>query len=371
MTGQERVNRMFRRQDHDRVPRHESFWAETIERWQKEGLTGDARTVLDMLQTDFHQLCWLWPTAFPGEDEIVSQDEQTKVVRDAQGKLVRYWKAKSGTPEHLGFECDSREKWETIFKPALLNSGLQVDPEAAKRNFAIGRKKGRWCFMAGVEGFEETRSLMGDEITMIAMAEDPDWVRDVSKTFADVMIRNLDACMATGIAPDGLWIYGDMAFNHATMCSPKMYRELIWPDHKRLADWAHVHNMKFIFHTDGDVNGVMDLYVEAGFDCLQPLEAKANMDEIRQRPGVFWQHQRHGDGGEQPRSDRAGDRLEVCCGEIDARVHLPLGPLRAPAGELGNVSIHHGLRQPARKLLDRSGLPDEESRWPRRTCLRS
>jgi uroporphyrinogen-III decarboxylase len=39
--------------------------------------------------------------------------------------------------------------------------------------------------------------------------------------------------------------------------------------------------MKFIYHTDGEVRGVLDLYVAAGFDCFQPIEAKANMD-IRQ-----------------------------------------------------------------------------------------
>src|SRR6185295_13511384 len=33
-----------------------------------------------------------------------------------------------------------------------------------------------------------------------------------------------------------------------------------------------------IFHTDGDVRGVLDLYIAAGCDCLQPLEAKASMD---------------------------------------------------------------------------------------------
>jgi uroporphyrinogen decarboxylase len=200
------------------------------------------------------------------------------VIRDGQGKLVRYWKEKSGTPEHLGFECDSRQAWEERFKPALLDTGLQLDPEAVKRNYRAGRAKRRWVHLCGVEGFEETRSLMGDEITLIAMAEDPEWVRDVSRTFTDQVLRNFDACMATGIQPDGLWIYGDMAFNHSTMCSPQMYRELIWPDHKRMADWAHAHNMKFIYHTDGDVNAVVDLYLDAGFDCLQPLEAKANMD---------------------------------------------------------------------------------------------
>jgi uroporphyrinogen decarboxylase len=119
---------------------------------------------------------------------------------------------------------------------------------------------------------------MGDEITLMAMAEDPEWIIDVSRTFTDIMLQNLDLAMSTGIEPDGLWIYGDMAFKTATMCSPAMYRELIWPDHKRLADWAHARGMKFIYHTDGNVNGVMDLYLQAGFDCLQPLEAKASMD---------------------------------------------------------------------------------------------
>lgn len=278
LDGRERVRRMFERRDHDRVPRHESFWSDTIERWQREGLLGDRQTVLDLLGSDFHSLCWIWPKAFPGEERLVWQDHETRVIRDENGKLVRYWKGRMGTPEHLGFECDSREKWEHVFKPALLDGGLQCDPNAIARSYRQGRRDGKWCHLTAAESFEETRSLMGDETTLIAMADDPDWVVDVSRTFTDVVLRNLDAVMSTGIQPDGLWVYGDMAFKTATMCSPSMYRELIWPDHKRLADWAHVHRMKLIYHTDGDVNGVIDLYRQAGFDCLQPLEVKANMD---------------------------------------------------------------------------------------------
>jgi len=100
----------------------------------------------------------------------------------------------------------------------------------------------------------------------------------VSRTHMDLTLRDLQAAIDAGCKPDGVWMYGDMAFRTATMCSPAMYRELIWPDHKRMADWAHANGMKVIFHTDGDVNGVVDLYVQAGFDCLQPLEAKAGMD---------------------------------------------------------------------------------------------
>jgi len=230
------------------------------------------------LGSDFSQLCWLWPQCFPGSEKVITSDPETRVVRDGQGKLVRYWRNKSGTPEHLGFDCDSRGKWEQEYEPALLQAGLQIDPEEVKRKYRRARERGQWCHLTGVESFEETRSLMGDEITLMAMVEEPEWVRDVSQVFTTQMLRNLDAAMATSIEPDGLWIYGDMAFKTTTMCSPQMYKELFWPDHKRLADWAHAHNMKFIYHTDGNINGVMDLYIAAGFDCVQPLEVKASMD---------------------------------------------------------------------------------------------
>lgn len=288
MTSRERVAAMFERRDHDRVPRHESFWGETIERWKAGGHIVDTADAFRRLGSDFHGIQWLWPQCFPGREVILEEDEQTRVVRDGQGKTVRYWKHRQGTPEHLGFDCDSPRKWHEVYKPALLRTGLQNDPAAVVRAYRHGRELNKWTHLTGVEPFEETRSLMGDEITAIAMAEDPEWVRDVAVTFTDHLLMNFDALMATGIQPDGLWIYGDMAYNHATFCSPAMYRDLIWPEHKRLADWAHAHRMKFIYHTDGRVTDVMDLWVEAGFDCFQPIEAKAGMDIRELLP-------RHGD----------------------------------------------------------------------------
>jgi uroporphyrinogen decarboxylase len=278
LSSRERVNRMFARADQDRIPRHESFWGETITRWQNEGLQGDAGTVLEMLGNDFQGLCWSWPAPFPGQSEVVSEDETTRVIKDAFGATARFWKGRSGTPEHIGFECDSADVWFNRFKPAMLSTPIQVNPEASKATYERARERGLWTHLTGTEGFEATRKLLGDEISLEAFALEPEWIADVSRTHTDMVLRDFEAILATGIEPDGVWIYGDMAYKNATMCSPKMYRELIWPDHKRMADWAHERGMKFIYHTDGDVNGVMDLYLEAGFDCLQPLEAKASMD---------------------------------------------------------------------------------------------
>lgn len=281
MTGRERVNRMFARQDQDRVPRCDAFWSETIVRWQREGLQWDQADVLRLLETDFQTLCWSWPAPFPGQREVLAMDADTETVRDAWGAIVRVWKARSGTPEHLGFGCDSRASWETIYRPALLNAPLQINRQLALLRYREGRALGQWTHLTGVEGFEALRKLIGDVTCLVAMIEDPDWIQDIVHVHTDVVLRSFDRLLAEGIEPDGLWIYGDMAYNHATMCSPDMYRALVWPTHKRMADWAHARGMHVIYHTDGRVSSVLDLYINAGFECLQPIEAKAGMD-IRQ-----------------------------------------------------------------------------------------
>jgi uroporphyrinogen decarboxylase len=296
----ERVDRMFERRDHDRVPRQDTYWAETIERWQREGLDGDSQTVLDLLEYDFHGVGGSWPAPFPGKTVTVEETDDTHAYIDDWGATVRYWKAKSGTPEHVAFGCRNRDCWENAYKPAYENYSWKINADATRNSYAEGRKLGKWCFLTALESFESTRRLMGDETTWIALAEDPEWVVDVSRVYTSTVIQGLDAVMQTGVEPDGLWIYGDMAFNHAPVCSPKMYRETLWHDHYRLAEWGHAHGMKVIFHTDGNVNPMIEHYIDAGFDCLQPLEAKAAMDVRRLCP-------------------QYGDRL-ACFGNIDVMV---------------------------------------------------
>ncbi len=284
LTSRQRVHRMFQRQDLDRIPRHDSFWSDTIRRWQGEGLQGDRETVLAMLGSDFCNVQTMWPKPFPFREELIEQDEQTQVVVNCWGQKVRKWRDRNGTPQHLGWECDSQQAWLDHLKPAMLRADPEWNVDDARSKLAEGRNRDMWCFFNCLESFEVLRYIMGDEVSLLAMAAEPDWVVDVSRTCTDVSLRALETMDAAGVRPDGIWLYGDMAFNHSTMCSPAMYRELIWPDHQRIAAWAHAHDMMLIFHTDGNVNGVLELYLEAGFDALHPLEAKAGMDVRRMAP---------------------------------------------------------------------------------------
>ncbi len=278
LSSRERVQRAFNRQDHDRIPRYESFWNETIERWKEEAGIPGIDHALDTLGSDMQSLGWYWPQPFPGREEILEEDGETQVVKTPSGATLRMFKKRNSTPEHIDWECKTPEVWEEQYRDALVNQGIELDLKAANAAYKKAKRDDRWSFYPTVESFECLRAMVGDEHFLMAMIEEPEWIEEMASAFTDNVLRNLNALLESGVKPDGLWVYGDMAYNSGPFCSPAMYKELIWPQHRRFVEWAHEHDMHMIYHTDGDINRVMDLYVEAGFDALQPLEAKAGVD---------------------------------------------------------------------------------------------
>lgn len=190
LTSCERVNRALERRDHDRVPRADGPWPETYQRWKGEGMESE-QEFEELLRRDLTGVCWIWPVPFPGRSEVIEETDETQLVRGSMGKVERVWKNKSGTPQHVEFDCDSREKWETEYKPTLLAGAVQADPEDAKRQHAEARRLQRWTYYAGIESFEAMRQLVGDVILLTAMAADPEWVRDMSSTYTDLILLDL------------------------------------------------------------------------------------------------------------------------------------------------------------------------------------
>ncbi len=277
LTGRERVNRAMEGRDHDRVPHTETLWSDTLERWSTEGGPSNRAEFLDRIEADFHYGRWVVPG--PLQDaKVIEEDEQTRTVIDTFGATLKRWKNRSGTPEHIGWECDSPEIWRAKFRPGYEKSPPAFDEPKVLSQNAEGTEKGRWRFVNVLEPFEILRRLLGDEGTMINLVEELEWIQEIAQVTTDATIRNLDLILEAGAVLDGVWVYGDMAYNSGTFCSPAMYRELIWPQHKRLAEWAHQRDLKAIYHTDGDVRAVVSDYIRAGYDALQPLEAKAKMD---------------------------------------------------------------------------------------------
>lgn len=87
----------------------------------------------------------------------------------------------------------------------------------------------------------------------------------------------------------------DFGTQDSTFISPETYRELYQPFHRRVNDWVHQHTTwKTFIHSCGSVRSLIDGFIEAGFDILNPVQCSAaHMDpsELKQQYGdriTFW-----------------------------------------------------------------------------------
>lgn len=300
LTGRERVALTLAHQEADRIPRTDSFWPETIPGWYSQGLAV-GNEIPDLFDFDIQGAGWISHEARPGFLQTIAEDDRSWTRLDGHGAILRYWKHKSGTPEHVGFTITTRDQWEEHKATMLaVPPGARVDTLAALRAMYRARAKGRWFCWTGVECYETAKDVFGHERLSIIMAEDPDWAVDIFETETTIALRVLDHLAASGVVYDGGWIYGDIAYNHGPFFSPRMYRSQIMPAHARQIAWFKERGLPVIYHTDGDIHLIIPALLEVGVDCLQPLEAKAGMDVRTLKP-------------------QYGDRLTLM-GNIDATV---------------------------------------------------
>ena len=75
-------------------------------------------------------------------------------------------------------------------------------------------------------------------------------------------------------------IYDDAGHKNGPFLSPKQYEKLIVPQLKRVCDKIHSYDSKnkIILHSCGDVNKLIDLFLKAGIDALNPIEPGSGMD---------------------------------------------------------------------------------------------
>ncbi len=286
LTGRERVNLALAHREADRVPRAESFWSETIPLWTQQGLEVGT-DIADRFDFDIAGAGWISHEAQPGFLSTVEETDEWWTRLDGNGAVLRFWKHKSGTPEHIAFSIDTRDKWER-HKAQMLAAppGSRVDTLSALRRMYEARAKGRWFCWTGVECYETAKDIFGHYQLSIIMAENPEWAKDIFDTEAEIAVRVLNHLESSGVRFDGAWMYGDIAYNHGPFFSPRMYRQQIMPAHARQIAWFKDRGLSVIYHTDGDFRLIMPMLMDIGVDCFQPLEAKAHIDVRELKPAV-------------------------------------------------------------------------------------
>jgi uroporphyrinogen decarboxylase len=284
MTSRERVDNILRRKPVDRIAVGESFWGETIHKWTEEGHLPQGADVTEFFGYDLEASGWMNLVAdLDFEDEIIEETDETRLTRDGNGAIMRNWKHKSGTPEHVDFTVQDRAGWEALIKPHLLDTSRihdRVRVDDFRNDMKRAHEAGRFFNWCGGNVFECLHPVCGHEYMLMGMALDPEWVLDMAMTYADLIIAGLETLFSEAGKPDGMFFYEDMGFKDKPFMSPAMYKATIWPAHKKLFDFSHAHDLPVIVHSCGFVDALVPGLIEAGMDCLQAMEVKAGMDLV-------------------------------------------------------------------------------------------
>jgi uroporphyrinogen decarboxylase len=282
MTARERVGNLLQRKPADRAAFHESLWGETVKRWTDEGHLKENEDLTIHFKMELRRAGWFNCIAnLDIPETIIEEDDETKLTRNGNGALLRHWKNKSGTPEHVDFLVKDCEGWEQHIKPFLKPDRRRVDFEGYREARKTAAERHEFFCWAGINVFEQMHPMCGHEHMLVGMALDPDWILEVARTYADLTIAMWEMLFAEEGLPDGIFFFEDMGFKEKPFMSPAMYRELIMPAHKRTCAWAHSKGLQVIMHSCGFVEPLVPHMIEAGIDMLQAMEVKAGMDVVR------------------------------------------------------------------------------------------
>jgi uroporphyrinogen decarboxylase len=83
---------------------------------------------------------------------------------------------------------------------------------------------------------------------------------------------------AADLGADGVVIADDIAYQHGLLLPPDPIKELFLPSLARQAEACHAAGLAVFFHSDGNLNAVMEDIAGSGFDGLQCIESAAGMD---------------------------------------------------------------------------------------------
>jgi hypothetical protein len=214
--------------------------------------------------------------------------------------------------DHLHVE-DNLEEFEPISGAdlAYLKAGserLEATGRAVLASFG-GTAFGDIALVPGL-ALKHPRGIRGVEEWYVSTVQRRDYVYEVFERQCEIALANLERIHgAVGERVTAVFVTGtDFGAQNGPFISPKTYRQLFKPFHVKVNDWIHTHTeWKSFIHSCGSIWRLLDDIVDAGFDCLNPVQTSAaEMDPVALKT-------------------KYGDRVTFWGGGVDTQRVLPFG----------------------------------------------
>lgn len=273
--------------------------------WQRQGMPADCDFGFDFLFGDvlgalgvnmlFHP---------PFGVEVLKDEGRTQIVRDQYGVIKRVFTGRPGNlQQFLKHPVEDRATWEAL-KPRLDTSGDlegRLPTDWAQRCKALNEQTDYPVAFGSSHlcgFFSFLRELMGHR-AYYAFYDDPDLVRDM----IDLQVHRLMVLLrrvAEDVRIDMQFIFEDICYKNGPLVGPGTFREFLLEPYQRTIEAAKACGVHvFCVDSDGQVDALIPLWIEAGVNVLWPMEVAPGTDVVAVK-------------------DTYGDRL-VLIGGIDQR----------------------------------------------------
>lgn len=280
------IDNLLRGRKSPRMGTQENIWDDTLRGWTTQGypVNKDGKPVDPMRHfgLDMHGAGgWFDLMPIRGAEEVVQETDEWIIKRNGAGASLKWWKNKSGTPEHMDFRMTSREIWDRDYRSHL----LAMDPdrvyiEAGEKSQPSLAKEGFWTYYGHMFIWEHMRQTMGDICLYESLLLDKEWIRDFNRVYTDFFKAHYKYLFEQAGLPDGIWMFEDMGYKNGLFCSPSILQDLIFPYFIELVEFFHSYDLPVVLHSCGDIREAMPMILAAKFDGLNPMEAKAGCDVL-------------------------------------------------------------------------------------------
>lgn len=262
----------------------ERFWPETLQRWRAEGMPenvdfgwdyDDDRDSMGVLGINLGFLP-AWETG------VVADEGQTQLVRDEYGVIKRIWKGQSGMPQFVSFPVRHRADWEAVRERLAADAPGRFPADWAARvqranaaDYPVSFGGSHLCGF-----FSFLREVFGDEVYYVFF-DDPGLVHEMLAFQAERLSAMLRRA-ARDVRIDRLFIWEDMAFKTGPLLGPEQWREFLLEPYQRYTAVARECGIRIIdVDSDGNIESLIPLWLEAGVTMLHPFEVAAGMDIVK------------------------------------------------------------------------------------------
>ncbi|MDZ5723697.1 uroporphyrinogen decarboxylase family protein [Acetobacterium sp. K1/6] len=184
-------------------------------------------------------------------------------------------------PEPNKFMFDDIADWKDYVKfPNIDSLGIEAAAKIEMADFTPGEQVVNVFSVCGL--FERLAAFMGFENALCSLVEDPESCQEFFEAFADYKIA-IHNRFIEAYQPDVITYFDDLATANGLFMSPKVYREVIKPAHRRIIEAVTSRGVLFAQHTCGKCEEIVADYVEMGAKIWHSAQIMNDLEGIQEK----------------------------------------------------------------------------------------